>query len=100
MTVFIALPTLYTLAGIILAYPWFMVPVLVVVCAVAVDRRMRKRQAFAARADHDHRVLMARAIFAPHPLLPAPVTPRRRLSRPRGADHWSRTEPIGTIVSN
>lgn len=71
----IALPTLYTLVGVILAYPWFFVPLLIVVCAFVIDRRNRRRAAIAARADWEHRERMARAIFSPHPLLPAPLHP-------------------------
>lgn len=85
--VFVGLPALYTVAGVILAYPWFFVPVLVVVCAVVVDRRMRRRAAIAARADYEHRALMARAVFSPPSLRPV----RSR----RAADHWSPTQPIG-----
>ncbi|WP_407689721.1 hypothetical protein [Mycobacterium sp. HUMS_1102779] len=71
----IALPTMYTLVGVILAFPWFFIPLLIVAAAGWVDRRNRKRAAIAARADWEHRTLMARAIFAPHPLLPAPLNP-------------------------
>ena len=101
--VLFALPAGYTLVGVILAYPWFFVPLLVVAAALWVDRRNRHRAAVAARADHEHRELMARAIFS---LPPAPIKSPRRLPRPRGAagvvnhytspdpDHWSITEPI------
>jgi hypothetical protein len=82
--VFFGLPALYTVVGVILAYPRFLVPVLVVVCAVVVGRRQRRRAAIAARADHEHRELMARAVFGP----------RTRSRRRRGADHWSPTQPI------
>lgn len=61
--VLLALPTLYTLTGVILAYPWFFVPVLVIVCALLVNRTGRRRAAIAARADHEHRELMAAAVF-------------------------------------
>lgn len=83
--VLLALPAGYTLIGVILAYPWFFVPLLVVGCALVVDRRMRQRAAIAARADYEHRALMARQLAQ----LPAPVVPRRR-----AADHWSPTEPM------
>ena len=85
-TVLFALPAGYTIIGVILAYPWFFVPLLVVGAAFWVDLRQRRRAAIAARADHEHRQMMARAIFRP--------VDRSRLSRPRGADHWSTTEPI------
>jgi hypothetical protein len=52
----------------------------------ATDTR-RRRDALAARADWEHRKLMARAMFSP-------VERPRRLSRQRGADHWSPTEPL------
>ncbi|MBZ4622079.1 hypothetical protein [Mycobacterium avium] len=91
--VFIGLPALYTVAGVILAYPWFFVPVLVVVCAFVVDRRMRRRAAIAARADWEHRALMART-FLPEPVKRQVkgLTDCQRL-----ADHWSRTEPMRTV---
>jgi hypothetical protein len=75
--VLFALPAGYTLIGVILAYRWFFVPLLVVVCAFAVDRRQRRRTAIAARADYEHRALIARQL-----------PPRQ------AADHWSTTEPI------
>ncbi|OBK14106.1 hypothetical protein [Mycobacterium asiaticum] len=75
-----AIPTIWTLVSVTLAYPWFFVPVLIVAAAVWVDRRQKRRTAILARADHDHRKLMARAVFG--------------LRRPRGADHWSPTQPI------
>lgn len=81
-TAVIALPTIYTLVGVILAYPWFCIPLLVVAAAVWVDRRNRQRAAIAARADHDHRRIIAAAVFTPQ--------------RPRGADHWSPTQPLHT----
>jgi hypothetical protein len=80
----LALPAGYTIIGVLLAYPWFFVPLLVVVCTFWVDRRQRRRSAIAARADHEHRELMARAVFGP----------RTRSRRRRGADHWSPTQPI------
>jgi len=89
----IAVPTLYTLTGVILAYPWFCVPLLIVAAAVWVDRRNRRRAAIAARADHDHRQLIARAVLAAKPRHDRPA--RRNVSRrPAGADHWSPTQPI------
>ncbi|OQZ87675.1 hypothetical protein BST11_26865, partial [Mycobacterium alsense] len=65
-----ALPAGYTLVGVVLAYPWIFLPLLVVVAAFWVDRRQRRRAAIAARADHEHRKLMARAILAPQPKPP------------------------------
>lgn len=87
--VFVGLPALYTVAGIVLAYPWFFVPVLVVVCAVVVDRQMRRRAAIAARADWEYRQQMLGAVLADQ-YLPAIQPPPRR----RAADHSSVTEPI------
>lgn len=87
-TVLIALPTLYTLVGVILAYPWFFVPLFIVAAAVWVDRQQRRRAALAARADYEHRVLVARAVLR----RPSPLPPVRR-----PADHWSTTQPIRTL---
>ncbi|GAB1811107.1 hypothetical protein [Mycobacterium sp. MUNTM1] len=104
--VFVGLPALYTVAGVILAYPWFFMPMLVVVCMVVVDRRMRRRAAIAARADYEYRQQMLGAVTAERGLSPGrpmpapadrpghvmnrwPTTPARR-----PADHWSKTEPI------
>ena len=82
--VLLALPAGYTIIGVLLAYPWFFVPLLVVVAAVWVDRRNRRGAAIAARADYEHRQLMAEGMFRPQ---------RARL-RTRGADHWSATVPL------
>lgn len=76
-----AIPTAWLVVSAVLAHPWVFVPLLIVSCAVWVDRRQRRRSAVLARADHDHRRLMARAVFGD----------RRR---PRGADHWSQTVPM------
>lgn len=105
--VFVGLPALYTVAGVIVAYPWFTVPVLVVVCAVVVDLRMRRRAAIAARADWEHREAMNRAVFGGRIILPPPAPGPQRDELPghvmnrwpttrarRPADHWSKTEPI------
>lgn len=92
-TTFIAVPTLYTLVGVILAYPWFMVPLTVLAAAVWVDGRNRRRAAIAARADHEHQQIIARAVFAQKSRHDRPA--RRNVSRrPAGADHWSPTQPI------
>lgn len=60
LTVLLALPAGYTLIGVLLAYPGFFVPLLIVACTVVVDRRARRRHAIAARADYEHRALLAR----------------------------------------
>lgn len=77
-----------TLAVLVLAtvcaYPWLLAVVAVGGGVYWAARERRRREALAARADYEHRALMAR----PLPQLPAPV-PRRR-----AADHWSTTEPI------
>lgn len=83
-TAVIAVPLLLSAVSVTLAHPWFFVPLLIVSCAVWVDRRQRRRSAILARADHDHRSLMARAVFGDRP----------RLRSRRGADHWSPTQPI------
>ncbi|SPM40598.1 hypothetical protein MNAB215_2799, partial [Mycobacterium numidiamassiliense] len=80
--VLFALPAGYTIIGVLLAYPWFFVPLLVVAAALWVDRRQRQRHAIAARADLEHRELMVRAVL-----------PRRR-----AADHWSPTEPMRRVA--
>lgn len=104
---FVGLPALYAVAGVILAYPWFFMPVFVVVCALLVNRAQRRRAAIAARADHEYRQQMlgvpaADRAMSPIRPMPAPAqrpghvmnrwptTPARR-----PADHWSKTEPIG-----
>jgi hypothetical protein len=74
-----ALPAGYTLVGVILAYPWFFVPILLVVAAFWVDRRQRRRAAIAARTDHEHREQMARTFS----LLPV----KSQVSRLAGADN-------------
>ncbi|WP_197504148.1 hypothetical protein [Mycobacterium sp. E1319] len=87
------------MVGVILAYPWFFVPVLVVACAVVVDRRMRQRAAIAARADWEHRALMAKhfsGLTLKRQFTAPPVffgLPRKSRSR-CAADHWSKTEPL------
>jgi hypothetical protein len=81
----------FTLVSVTLAYPWFVVPLLVLLAAWWVDRRNRQRAAIAARADREHRDLMARPNVSPQL---APVKPPSRRPRPRGADHWADTEPI------
>ncbi|MCA2248813.1 hypothetical protein JF729_13585 [Mycobacterium intracellulare] len=87
--VFVGLPALYTLVGVILAYPWFFVPVLVVACGFVVDRRMRRRAAIAARADYEYRQQMLAAVLTGQ-RLPSIQPPSRR----RPAAHSSVTEPI------
>lgn len=81
-----ALPAGYTIIGVILAYPWFFVPLLVVAAAWWVDRRNRRRHAIAARADHEHRALMAAEVKYP------PASPPRPRRCP--ADYWSNTQPM------
>jgi hypothetical protein len=56
-------PTAFTVVSVTLAYPWFFVPMLVIVCALLVNRAARRRAATAARADWEHREMMARAIW-------------------------------------
>jgi hypothetical protein len=83
----------YIIVNVIVAYPWFGVPLLVVAAAVWVDRRNRKRAAVAARADYEHRAQLPRELQRAPADLPAVIRqPLRR--RPRGADHSSITEPI------
>lgn len=83
-TVVIAVPSVWMVVAALVAHPWVFVPLLIVSCAVWVDRRQRRRSAILARADHDHRSLMARAVLGDRP----------RLRSRRGADHWSPTQPL------
>ncbi|OQZ88142.1 hypothetical protein BST11_24195 [Mycobacterium alsense] len=85
-----ALPAGYTVVGVILAYPWFFVPLVVVAAVVWLDRRQRRRAAIAARAEWEYRESIARAVFGPPP---SPLRPVRR----RGADHWSPTQPVREV---
>lgn len=84
-----AIPTIYTLASITLAYPWFAIPLLIVGAAVWIDRGMRRRAAMAARAEYEYRELMLAAARDQRPYVRS-----QSQQRPRGADHWSRTQPI------
>ena len=54
-----AVPLIIFLAGAVLAYPWFLIPLLIIGTGVWVDWRQRQRQAIAARADYDYRQHMA-----------------------------------------
>lgn len=85
-----ALPAGYTLIAVMLVYPWFTIPVTIIAAAVWVDRRNRQRLAIAARADWEHRALLAASLKRPSPR-ELPNGPR---ARRRGADHWSTTQPI------
>lgn len=95
-----------TLAVIVLAtvcaYPWLLAVAAVGGGVYWASRERRRREALAARADWEHRALMAAPLKWPPALSernssagrkyetvrPSP-TPRRR-----GADHWSTTEPM------
>jgi hypothetical protein len=83
---------MFTVVSIVLAYPWFCIPMLIVAAAFWVDRRQRRRAAVAARADHEYRELMVAAARGVPPLS---LSGHRR-GRPRGADHWSPTRPLRT----
>jgi hypothetical protein len=86
---FVGLPAGYTLVGVTLAYPWFFLPLLVVVCAFVVDRRMLRRPAIAARADYGHRALSV----APIPPV-RPLPQRQAHSLPWQAVRLLRTAPL------
>ncbi|ORB84667.1 hypothetical protein B1987_13650 [Mycobacterium kansasii] len=76
---------LFVLAAIA-AYPWLFLPTITAgVVAYIVDREYRRRKALAARADWEHRALVAAPIRWPER---RPRVPRRP------ADHWSVTQPI------
>jgi hypothetical protein len=84
----------YIVVNVIVAHPWFGVPLIVVAAAIWIDRRNRKRAALAARADFDYRAQLLRELQAPAGQPAATRQPVR--PRPRGADHWSPTKPIPT----
>jgi len=65
------------------AHPWLTGCLAICGVVYVTVREGQRRRALAARADWEHRALMA----APMPELPRPRQPRRRL-----ADHWSTTE--------
>lgn len=79
----------------ILAYPWFFVPVLVVVCAFIVDRRMRRRAAIAARADHEYRQQMLGAVMADQRMSPILAAPRAAERPAHVMNRWP-TTPMAT----
>ncbi|MCV7088878.1 hypothetical protein [Mycobacterium interjectum] len=89
--------TLTFMAMMLSVYPVAAAVMIVVAAAAGVlygaARERRRRAAIAARADWEHRELMAKAVFRAQ--LPQP----RRRTRPRGVDHWSRTEPIIALDS-
>jgi hypothetical protein len=92
-TALCALVAGYIIVNVIVAYPWFGIPLLVVAAAVWVDRRNRKRAAVAARADYEHRAQLLREQQRAPADLPA-VMPQPLRRRTRGADHSSPTQPI------
>lgn len=97
--VFVGLPALYTVAGVILAYPWFFIPVLVVVCAYVVYRTLRRRAAVAARADHEYRQQMLAAMTAdrgPAPRRPTPAPPWPAAELPGHVMNRYPTTPMST----
>src|SRR3954454_2025714 len=82
----------YIIVNVVVAHPWFCMPVLVVVAAVWVDRRNRKRAASAARADFEYQAQLLPETQSPGG--PPAATPQPVRRRPRAADHWSPTKPI------
>lgn len=96
----LTLPAVYTLVAVLLANPWFFMPVLMVAAAWWVDRRNRRRAAIAARAEHEYRQQMVRAMNI-RPALPmgSPIPPLRAGNKP-WEPHWrvmnARTAPIAT----
>ncbi|WP_205878777.1 hypothetical protein [Mycobacterium camsae] len=87
---------LFTLAAVG-AYPFILIPLIVVGAVVWLDRRQRARAAIASRADYEHHQLMAASVkwqpvgasARPGPTGLPTLPPRRR-----PADHRSITEPI------
>lgn len=63
--VFVGLPAGFILVCIMLAYPWFTIPVTIIVCAVLLNLATRRRAAIAARAEWEHREMMVRAMQPP-----------------------------------
>jgi hypothetical protein len=83
----------YMVVNVIVMYPWFCIPVLVVVAAFWVDRRNRKRTALMARADYENQAQLLRE--SPQSPAGPPAAKRQKVRRPpRGADHWATTQPI------
>jgi hypothetical protein len=68
------------------AHPWLLAVIAVGAALYGAHRERRRREALAARADWEHRQLMA---MQPAFLCQPVERPRRR-----AADHWSRTGPI------
>ncbi|RFZ51500.1 hypothetical protein MSS2_03461 [Mycobacterium marinum] len=91
--VMLGIPTVLFVLGAIGAYPWVFIPLIVAgAVAYTVERERRRRQALAARADWEHRALMATSLrWTPAPTL-RQALPRKR----RPADHWSTTQPMRT----
>jgi len=73
---------------VVVGYPWLLLVAAVGAAVYAVDREVRRRRALVARADWEHRQVMAAALREVEP----PRPERRR--RPRGASHFARTEPM------
>ncbi|RFZ05424.1 hypothetical protein VIMS_04926 [Mycobacterium marinum] len=88
--VIFGIPSVLFVLGAIGAYPLVFIPLLVFGGAVYVaDRERCRRQALAARADWEHRALVAAPIRRPE-------RPRPPALRRRPTDHWSVTQPIQT----
>lgn len=86
----LAVPSVLFALAAIGTQPWVFIPLLVLGgLAYMVDRERRRRHELSARADYEHRALVAEPLRWP----PLPRAPRRR-----PADHWSATEPIGRIA--
>ncbi|ORW28190.1 hypothetical protein AWC19_27530 [Mycobacterium palustre] len=95
---FVGLPGLYTLVAIMLVYPWFTIPATIIVCAVLLNRAARKRAAIAARADHEYREMMVRAMQQPgRPALDAEGL-RRAAWQPDVAVRPSRPAPWHVVT--
>lgn len=61
-----SVPIIIFCIAALIAYPWFLVPVLIVAVGVWVDRRRRKQAAITAWADWDYRQQMAGWLWNGH----------------------------------
>jgi hypothetical protein len=102
LAVLFALPAGYTLIGVMLVYPWFTIPVTIIVCAVLLNVAARRRAAIAARADWDYRQEMLRATrgaLQPSsvPSLPIPRRQSGSLQALTDSLVWHRTQHRETV---
>lgn len=91
--------TLAWMSMMLSVYPGAALAIIAIAAATwgvrATGRERRRREALAARADWEHRQVMAAALKWPAQLPPAPPKPPAPARR-RGADHTSPTVPLRT----